>query len=98
MFNLKFLFALFAALTYSLISFAQNNIVHKTDSTGYYKLTDVVITATKTPANTLELANSISIIDSTQIANSNANNVFDVLKNEAGISFTRQGSNGTLSN
>ncbi|MDP2366145.1 MAG: TonB-dependent receptor plug domain-containing protein, partial [Ignavibacteria bacterium] len=57
-----------------------------------------VITATKTPTNTIELANSISIIDSTQISNSNVNNVFDVLKNETGISFTRQGGNGTLSN
>ncbi len=57
-----------------------------------------MITATKTPTNTLELANSISVIDSIQISNSNSNNVFDVLKNETGISFTRQGGNGTLSN
>ncbi|MBE0538190.1 MAG: TonB-dependent receptor [Ignavibacterium sp.] len=98
MFKTKFLFALFAILVSAYITSAQNNIVQKTDTSGYYKLTDVVITATKTPANTLELANSISIIDSAQIVNSNANNVFDVLKNEVGISFTRQGGNGTLSN
>lgn len=94
----KFLFVLFAIFLCSSFSSAQDSIIQKTDSTGYYKLSDVVITATKTPANTLELANSISIIDSAQISNSNANSVFDVLKNETGISFTRQGGNGTLSN
>jgi vitamin B12 transporter len=94
----KFLFTLFAVFIFSSVSFTQNSVVHKTDSVGYYKLTDVVITATKTQANTIELANSISVIDSIQISNSNVNNVFDVLKNETGISFTRQGGNGTLSN
>ena len=94
----KFLFVLFAIFLCSSFSSAQVSIIQKSDSTGYYKLSDVVITATKTPTNTLELANSISIIDSAQISNSNSNNVFDVLKNETGISFTRQGGNGTLSN
>ena len=94
----KFLFSLFAIFLCSSFSFTQNNVIQKTDSVGYYKLNDVVITATKTPTSTLELANSISVIDSNQISNSNSNNVFDVLKNETGISFTRQGGNGTLSN
>ena len=94
----KFLFALFANFLFSTISFSQNNIIQKTDSAGFYKLNDVVITATKTPTSTIEIANSISVIDSAEISNSNANNVFDVLKNETGISFTRQGGNGTLSN
>ena len=98
MYKTKFLFSLFAVFILSSVSFSQNNVVHKTDSIGYYKLTDVVITATKTQANTLELANSISVIDSEQISNSNSNNVFDILKNETGVSFTRQGGNGTLSN
>ncbi len=98
MHKIKFLLALFAIFLYSSLSFAQNSVIQKTDSAGYYKLNDVVITATKTPTNTLELANSISIIDSEQISNSNSNNVFDILKNETGVSFTRQGGNGTLSN
>ncbi len=98
MYKTKFLFALFAIFLCSSFSFAQSSIIQKTDSLRYYKLNDVVITATKTPANTLELANSISVIDSIQISNSNVNNAFDVLKNETGISFTRQGGNGTLSN
>lgn len=97
MYNLKFLFPLLTVFLCTSFSFSQN-IVQKTDTVGYYKLNEVVISATRTSSSTLQLANSISVIDSEQISNSNANNVFDVLKNEPGISFTRQGGNGTLSN
>jgi vitamin B12 transporter len=87
------LFALFSAVVYS-----QNSIIEKEDSTGIYKMTDVVVTATRTQTPLIELASSVSVIDSTEIANSNSTNVFDLLKNETGISFTRQGGSGTLSN
>lgn len=98
MHNTKFLFALFALLVFSQIAFTQNSIIQKTDTSGFYRMNEVVISATKTLSNSVELANSISVIDSEQISNSNFNNVFDVLRNETGISFTRQGGNGTLSN
>ncbi|MBK7381510.1 MAG: TonB-dependent receptor [Ignavibacteriales bacterium] len=98
MHNTKFLFALFTLLVFSQITFAQNSIIQKTDTSGFYRMNEVVISATKTLSNSVELANSISVIDSEQISNSNSNNVFDVLKNETGISFTRQGGNGALSN
>lgn len=98
MYVTKSLLLLFVFFLFYQINFPQDNIVQKTDSIGFYKLTDIVVTATKTQTNTLELANSISVIDSAQISNSNSNNVFDVIKNETGISFTRQGGNGTLSN
>lgn len=98
MHNTKFLFALFALLVFSQIAFTQNSIIQKTDTSGFYRMNEVVISATKTLSNSVELANSISVIDSEQISNSNSNNVFDVLRNETGISFTRQGGNGTLSN
>jgi vitamin B12 transporter len=94
----KFLFALFAVLFITSFSFSQNTIIQKTDTSGFYKLNEVVVSATRTNSNTLELANSISVIDSEQISNSNSNNVFDILKNETGVSFTRQGGNGSLSN
>ena len=97
MLKTKFLFYLFAVFVIST-AYSQNSIIQKTDSAGVYKLTDVVVTATKTRTSTLELANSISVIDSSQISNSNATNVFDVLENEVGLSFTRQGGVGTLSN
>jgi len=97
MLKIKFVF-LFAVFLVSVISFAQTGIVHKTDSSGFYKLTDVVITATRTPSNTLELANSISTIDSSEISNKNSFNTFDILKNEYGLSFSQQGTKASVSN
>jgi vitamin B12 transporter len=89
---------LFAVFLITAFSFAQTGIVQKTDSSGIYKLTDVVITATKTPTSTLELANSISTIDSSEIANKNSLNAFDALKNEYGLSFSQQGTKASVSN
>ena len=95
---LKFLQAFIILITISGTTFSQISIVQKTDSTGIYRLSDVVISATKTKANTLELANSISTIDSAEISNRNSFNLFDLLKNEYGLSTTTQGGPGTLSN
>ncbi len=98
MYKTKFLFTLFIFLFTFHQTVPQESIIQKTDTAGYYKLSEVVVSATKTNANTLQLASSISVIDAKQLSNSNSNNVFDVLRNETGISFTRQGGNGTLSN
>lgn len=91
-------FSLGIFLLSTTISISQTSLVQKTDSTGIYRLTDIVITATKTNTSTLELANSISIIDSAEISNRNTLNLFDLLKNEYGLSTTTQGGPGTLSN
>lgn len=94
----QIVFFLCTFFLFSSISIPQTSVIQKTDSAGIYRLADVVVSATKTNTSTLELANSISVISSNQISNSNVNNVFDVLRNEPGVSFTRQGGNGTLSN
>ncbi|MFO7526539.1 MAG: TonB-dependent receptor [Ignavibacteriaceae bacterium] len=94
----QIVFFLGTFLLSSALSISQTSVVQKTDSTGIYRLTDIVISATKTNTNTLELANSISIIDSAEIANRNAFNLFDLLKNEYSLSTTTQGGPGTLSN
>lgn len=94
----KFLSALFALLLFSNSGFAQNSIIQKIDSTGIYKLSDVVISATRTEMSTLQLANSISVIDLTEISNSNKMSLSDLLKNEPGLSYTQQGGQGTLTN
>jgi len=78
--------------------FSQQDIIQKTDTAGFYKLNDVVITATRTASNTIELANSISVIDSAEIVNKNSFNTFDAIKNEYGISFTQQGGKASVSN
>lgn len=97
MFNKIFVLC-FSFLCFSSQIFPQNSVIQKTDTIGFYKLNDVVISATKTESTLLELANSVSVIDSQKIANSSSTNVFDIIKNETGISFTRQGGTGTLSN
>ncbi|MGD8307082.1 MAG: TonB-dependent receptor plug domain-containing protein, partial [Ignavibacteria bacterium] len=63
-----------------------------------YTLSDVAISATKTSTSTLELANSITVIDSDEIVNRNKISVFELLKTEHGLSYTTQGPLGTLSN
>lgn len=95
---IKKFFSLFAVFLVSANSFGQTNIIQKTDSLGIYKLTDVVITATRTSVSTLELANSISTIDSAEIANKITLNAFDALKNEHGLSFSQQGTKASVSN
>lgn len=80
------------------VSFSQETIVQKTDTAGFYKLNNVVIAATRTFSNSIELANSISVIDSSDIANKNSFNTFDVLKNEYGLSFSQQGTKASISN
>jgi vitamin B12 transporter len=84
------LFTVFLFL--SLLSFAQS------DTAKIYTLSDVVVTATKTNTHLLELASSITIIDSSEIERRKKNNVFDLLTTEYGLSSTRQGSFGSLSN
>lgn len=93
-----FLFLFFCVLLISQCALSQENIIEKTEVQGLYKLSDVVISATKTQTSTLELANSITVIDSEEIANRNSSSVFDLLKSEYGISFTNQGGAGSLSN
>ena len=95
-FKLFFMAVIVLLLSGTLLS--QGKIVQKTDTAGVYKLTDVVVTATKTNSNTLELANSITIIDSAEIATRNKINLFELLKTESGISYTTQGPIGSLSN
>uniref|UniRef100_A0A832G6K9 TonB-dependent receptor n=1 Tax=Ignavibacterium album TaxID=591197 RepID=A0A832G6K9_9BACT len=89
----KKLFLLSAVFLFFTKSFAQIN-----DSLKSYRLSEVVVTATRTSSSTLELANSITVIDSIEIASKNANNLSDLLNNEYGLSLTSQGGAGTLTN
>jgi vitamin B12 transporter len=94
----KILVAVFFFTSFFIDGLAQNHSVQKDDSTGYYKLSEVVVTATRTKTPEIQLANSISVIDSSDIAVKNKDNIFDLLKVEPGISMTQQGGPGGLSN
>ncbi len=95
--DLKNNFSILVLLLFaSSFSFGQKPIVSKTDSSGIYKLTDVVVTATKTATPVYELANSISVISSADIANKNKGSVLNLLNDEYGLSITQQGAPGSL--
>ena len=85
---------LFPFLWQSALS--QNSIIQKGDTTGYYKMSDVVVTATRTATPLIELANSISVIDSAEIADSKKDNVMDLLRDEYGVNVVQQGGPGKL--
>jgi vitamin B12 transporter len=96
----KFRFIFLLAVFNCTVTFSQETTVQKTDTTGLYRLSDVVISATRTFNSTTELANSISIIDSVEIANKQKYNLFDLLKTEYGfntLQFGPLGGLGTIS-
>ena len=67
------------------------------DSTKIFNLSEIVVTATRTPIPAIEAASSITIIDSAKIASLNKRSVFGLLKDQYGVSFTQQGAPGSLS-
>ncbi len=83
---------LFFLLPFSLLS-AQIK-----DTSNVYRLSEIVVTATRTKLPELEAASSISVIDSSQIAESCRQSVFGLLKDQYGLSYTQQGAPGSLSN
>ena len=90
-----FLMGLASAFLCSAL-YAQNSIIRKGDSTGYYKMSEVVVTATRTETPLIELANSITVIDSAEIVNSKKDNVLDLLRDEYGVNVVQQGGPGKL--
>jgi vitamin B12 transporter len=96
MFYKKIFLAGLAIAILSIPIYSQNSIIQKDDSTGYYKMSDVVVTATRTETPSIELANSISVIDSAEIVNSKKDNVADLLRDEYGLDVVQQGGPGKL--
>jgi vitamin B12 transporter len=91
----KFVFLFFLFSLFSITN-SQDFTVEKTDTSGLYRLSEVVISATKTATLSLEVASSISVIDSAEIANKNSFNVADLLKDQYGLYIAQQGGPGTL--
>jgi vitamin B12 transporter len=61
-----------------------------------YKLSEIVVTATRTNTPSVEIASSISVIDSAEIAQSNKINVLGLLKDQYGLSISQSGGPGQL--
>ena len=90
------LFIAIVVLSFFSVLKAQDFTVEKTDTAGLYKLSEIVISATKTATPSLEVASSISVIDSAEIINRNTLNAADLLKDQYGVYIARQGSPGAL--
>lgn len=67
------------------------------DSVKTYLLNEIVVSATKTNTPIFTVANSISVIDSAEIVNSNKSTISELIQNQYGVSFTSQGGRGNLS-
>ena len=83
-------------LSFMSIIKAQDFTVEKTDTAGLYRLSEIVVSATRTATPSIEIASSISVIDSIEIANKNTFNVADLLKDQYGVYIAQQGGPGTL--
>lgn len=83
-------FISFFFLTFNYFLFPQ-------DSTKIYQLSDVVVSATKISTPSLELANSVTVIDSNKINQSNKISLVDLLNEVPGLSITQSGGAGKLS-
>jgi vitamin B12 transporter len=94
--DLRNFFFLFFIISFFTIANAQDFTVSKTDTAGLYRLSEVVVSATKTATPSLEVASSISVIDSAEIANRNSFNVAELLKDQYGVYIAQQGSPGAL--
>ena len=93
----KILIAGIVSVFLSPLLFSQDNVI-QVDSTGIYKMSDIVVTATRTETPLIELANSITVIDSAEIVNSKKDNVMDLLRDEYGVNVVQQGGPGKLAN
>jgi vitamin B12 transporter len=91
--NLVLLFLLFSF--FSIVN-AQDFTIQKTDTAGLYRLSEVVISATKTATPKIDVASSVSVIDSAQIAGSSGADFLDLLKNQYGLAITQSGGPGQL--
>lgn len=67
------------------------------DTTKIYQLSEVVVSATKISTPSLELANSVTVIDSNKINQSNKITLVDLLNEVPGLSITQSGGPGKLS-
>ncbi len=97
----KFIFHFVLLFLFSSIVFSQAdeqpNQPELLDTIRTYRLSDIVITATKTTTPMLEVASSVTVISETDLAQSNKNFVFDVLNEQPGLSVAQQGGAGKIS-
>jgi vitamin B12 transporter len=70
--------------------------VYPQDTSKIFKMSEIVVTATRTNTPSIEIASSISVIDSAEIASSNKSDVLSLLKDQYGLSISQSGGPGQI--
>jgi vitamin B12 transporter len=73
---------------------AQDTTVSKTDSV--YQLSEVVISAYRYKTPILNTASSVTVLTEEDLAKTKKNNLYDILRNEAGVNIVQSGGPGKL--
>jgi vitamin B12 transporter len=84
-------------LLYFIFLFSVPISAQQIDTVIQHRLSDIIISATKTKNSSMHLANSVSVIDSAEINRRGKITLLDLLKTEYGLSYTSQGNPGALS-
>ncbi|MHB8579083.1 MAG: TonB-dependent receptor plug domain-containing protein [Ignavibacteriaceae bacterium] len=92
-----YLKSVFFPLAVLILFFPILSVAQQRDSSKIFRMSEIVVTATRTKIPAIEAASSITVIDSTEIAALNKRTVFGLLKDQYGVSFTQQGAPGSLS-
>ena len=87
---------LFHLVLLSFLSVLITGNIYSQDTSKVYKLSEIVVSATRTNTPSIEIASSISVIDSAEIASSNKTNVLDLLKDQYGLSISQSGGPGQI--
>lgn len=90
-----FLYVFFICIPFVFLD-AQSTATQRTDSSGIYRLSEVIVSANRYPTPSYEIASSISVIDSLQIAQSNGTDFLDLIKNQYGLYIAQSGGPGQL--
>lgn len=92
----KSAFTLFHFILVFLLIVLITGNVYSQDTSKVYKLSEIVVTATRTNTPSVEIASSITVIDSAEIAQSNKINILGLLKDQYGLSISQSGGPGQL--
>ena len=74
-----------------LLTFLITANVFSQDSSRVYKLSEIVISATRTNTPSVEIASSITVIDSASIEQANKINLLGLLRDQYGLSISQSG-------
>ncbi len=92
----KIFFASLSVLSFLFLPSAHSQTAPVSDSSKIYNLSEVVVSATRTKTSSIEVASSISVIDSAEIATSNKTEILDLLKQQPGLIISQSGGPGQL--